>query len=106
MSASNIVGEGERAGLLGGKESLQEVLDFFVTEEQLGVTLVPAAIENALGTPSEGFLPVLRNAALPSTTRSHARRTTARRPAPSGHAPCKAQPPTLEGRSSNGHRCN
>jgi Ferritin-like domain len=42
--------------------SLQEVLDFLVTEEQLGVTFVTAAIENAPGTPSEQFLPVLRNA--------------------------------------------
>jgi hypothetical protein len=41
--------------------SKQEVLDFLVTEEQLGVTFVTAAIENAPGTPSEGFLPVLRN---------------------------------------------
>jgi hypothetical protein len=43
------------------KESLREVLDFLVTEEQLGVTLVSAAIKNAPGTPSEAFLPVLRN---------------------------------------------
>jgi len=46
----------------GGKEGLQEVLDFLITEEQLGVTFVTAAIENAPGTPSEQFLPVLRNA--------------------------------------------
>ena len=39
----------------------QDVLDFLVTEEQLGVTFVTAAIENAPGTPSEEFLPVLRN---------------------------------------------
>ena len=45
----------------GDKEGLREVLDFLVTEEQLGVTLVSAAIENAPGTPSEAFLPVLRN---------------------------------------------
>ena len=45
-----------------GKEGLQEALDFLVTEEQLGVTFVTAAIENAPGTPSEQFLPVLRNA--------------------------------------------
>jgi hypothetical protein len=44
------------------EQSLQEVLDFLVTEEQLGVTFVTAAIENAPGTPSEQFLPVLRNA--------------------------------------------
>jgi len=44
------------------QQSRQEVLDFLVTEEQLGVTFVSAAIENAPGTPSERFLPVLRNA--------------------------------------------
>ena len=41
--------------------SKQDVLDFLVTQEQLGVTLVGAAIQNAPGTPSEGFLPVLKN---------------------------------------------
>jgi hypothetical protein len=40
----------------------QDVMDFLVTEEQLGVTFVSAAIENAPGTPSEAFLHVLRNA--------------------------------------------
>ena len=53
MSASNIISEAERTGSLGDKESLREVLDFLVTEEQLGVTLVSAAIKNAPGTPSE-----------------------------------------------------
>ena len=48
-----------------GKESLRETLDFLVTEEQFGVTLVSAAIENAPGTPSEAFLPVLRNGVTP-----------------------------------------
>ncbi len=43
-------------------DSMQDVLDFLVTEEQLGVTFVSAAIKNAPGTPSEAFLPVLRNA--------------------------------------------
>jgi hypothetical protein len=43
-------------------KSKREVLDFLVTEEQLGVTFVSAAIHNAPGTPSESFLPVLRNA--------------------------------------------
>lgn len=43
-------------------DSIQDVLDFLVTEEQLGVTFVSAAIQNAPGTPSEAFLPVLRNA--------------------------------------------
>jgi hypothetical protein len=42
-------------------DSMQDLLDFLVTEEQLGVTLVSAAIQNAPGTPSEGFLPVLKN---------------------------------------------
>jgi hypothetical protein len=41
--------------------SMQDLLNFLVTEEQLGVTLVSAAIQNAPGTPSEGFLPVLKN---------------------------------------------
>ena len=41
--------------------NVQDLLDFLVTEEQLGVTLVSAAIQNAPGTPSEGFLPVLKN---------------------------------------------
>ena len=44
------------------KDGLGDVLDFLVTEEQLGVTFVSAAIENAPGTPSEAFVPVLRNA--------------------------------------------
>jgi hypothetical protein len=61
MSESHIVSEAERTGSQGGNENLREVLDFLVTEEQLGVTLVSAAIENAPGTPSEAFLPVLRN---------------------------------------------
>lgn len=43
-------------------DNMQDVLDFLVTEEQLGVTFVSAAILNAPGTPSEAFLPVLRNA--------------------------------------------
>jgi len=46
----------------GDKDDLGEVLDFLVTEEQLGVTFVSAAIADAPGTPSEAFVPVLRNA--------------------------------------------
>jgi hypothetical protein len=61
MSATNIIRDADSTGPLGDKESLREVLDFLVTEEQLGVTLVSAAIGNAPGTPSEAFLPVLRN---------------------------------------------
>jgi len=40
------------------EEARQEVLDFLITQEYLGVTFVTAAIENAPGTPSEAFLPV------------------------------------------------
>ncbi len=47
--------------IAGHMDSKQDVLDFLVTEEQLGVTLLTAAIQNAPGTPSEAFLPVLRN---------------------------------------------
>ena len=63
MSASDILSATATAtaGPLGDQESLRELLDFLVTEEQLGVTLVSAAIEKAPGTPSEAFLPVLRN---------------------------------------------
>jgi hypothetical protein len=46
----------------GDAQGRKEVLDFLVTEEALGVTFVTAAIENAPGTPSEAFLPVLKNA--------------------------------------------
>ena len=45
----------------GNDQARRDVLDFLVTEEQLGVTLLTAAIESASGTPSEAFLPVLRN---------------------------------------------
>jgi hypothetical protein len=51
-----------RVGAAGDRESRREVLDFLVTEEQLGVTFVTAAIQNAPGTPSEAFVPVLSNA--------------------------------------------
>ena len=36
MSVSNIISHAERTGSLGDDESLREVLDFLVTEEQLG----------------------------------------------------------------------
>ena len=56
------------------------MLDFLVTEEQLGVTLVSAAIENAPGTPSEAFLPVLRNGVTWNTsTWRHSRKPAASR---------------------------
>src|ERR1700749_761595 len=50
------------AASLGDKQGLKDVLDFLVTEEQLGVTFVSAAVQNAPGTASEAFLPVLQNA--------------------------------------------
>jgi hypothetical protein len=49
------------AATAGDKQGLKDVLDFLVTEEALGVTFVTAAIQGAPGTPSEAFLPVLRN---------------------------------------------
>ncbi len=58
----SIISETATAAGLGDKQGLKEVLDFLVTEEQLGVTFVTAAIERAPGTPSEAFVPVLRNA--------------------------------------------
>jgi len=58
----SLVSEAAAAAKIGDKQGRQEVLDFLVTEEQLGVTFVTAAIEAADGTPSEAFVPVLRNA--------------------------------------------
>ncbi len=52
----------DESGASTATDSRQDVLDFLVTEEQLGVTFVSAAIQNAPGTPSEAFVPVLRNA--------------------------------------------
>jgi hypothetical protein len=48
-------------GTAADKQDLQDVLEFLATEEALGVTFVTDAIEGAPGTPSEAFLPVLRN---------------------------------------------
>jgi hypothetical protein len=58
---AEVITDAECTGSLGDRESLREVLDVLVTEEQLGVTLVSAAIENAPGSASEALLPVLRN---------------------------------------------
>ena len=58
---SNIITETAKSARAGNERGLSEVLDFLVTEEQLGVTLLTAAIERASGTPSEAFVPVLRN---------------------------------------------
>jgi hypothetical protein len=58
----SVISETGKAASLGDKQGRKDVLDFLVTEEQLGVTFVSAAIQNAPGTPSEAFVPVLRNA--------------------------------------------
>jgi hypothetical protein len=58
---TNIITETVKSASAGNKRGLSEVLDFLVTEEQLGVTLLTAAIARAPGTPSEAFVPVLRN---------------------------------------------
>jgi len=48
------------AGATGMESSLRRFLDFTVTQEKFGVTVVTNAILRAPGTPSEEFLPVLR----------------------------------------------
>jgi hypothetical protein len=58
---SNIITETAKSASAGDKRGLSEVLDFLVTQEQLSVTFLTAAIERAPGTPSEAFMPVLRN---------------------------------------------
>jgi hypothetical protein len=62
QGGSALVDGAADAAIKGDTQGRKEVLDFLVTEEQLGVTFVSAAIQNAPGTPSEGFLPVLKNA--------------------------------------------
>jgi hypothetical protein len=57
----SIISETAKAADAGTKEGLRDVLDFLVTQEQLSVTILTAAIERAAGTPSEAFLPILRN---------------------------------------------
>lgn len=59
---SSIITDAANAALNGTDHGLREVLDFLVTQEQLSTTFLTAAIERAEGTPSAGFLPVLRNA--------------------------------------------
>jgi hypothetical protein len=65
---SSIIADAAKAAHIGTDRGLQEVLDFLVTQEQLSVTFLGAAIERAGGTPSAAFLPVLRNA---GTTEFH-----------------------------------
>jgi hypothetical protein len=59
---SSILTDAAKAARSGTDRSLQEVLDFLVTQERLSTTFLTAAIERAEGTPSAAFLPVLRNA--------------------------------------------
>lgn len=58
---SSIIAHAAKAAKTDTDRGLQEVLDFLVTQEQLSVTFLSAAIERAGGTPSAAFLPVLRN---------------------------------------------
>jgi len=58
---SSIIDDASGSARTGTDKGLQEVLDFLVTQEQLTVTVLAAAIERANGTPSAAFLPVLRN---------------------------------------------
>jgi hypothetical protein len=58
---SSIISNAVESARTGTDRGLQEVLDFLVTQEQLSVTVLAAAIERAGGTPSAAFLPVLRN---------------------------------------------
>ena len=57
----SIIDETATAARRGDTQGRKELLDFLVTEEAFGVTFLTAAIERAPGTPSEAFLPVLRN---------------------------------------------
>jgi hypothetical protein len=59
---STIIDSAAKAAHAGADKNMQEMLDFLVTQEQLSVTFLGAAIERAKGTPSAAFLPVLRNA--------------------------------------------
>ena len=59
---SSIITAAANSAHAGTDRGLREILDFLVTQEQLSVTFVGAAIESANGTPSAAFLPVLRNA--------------------------------------------
>ena len=59
MSATNIISDAKDRVARRQGEPARRCLDFLVTEEQLGVTLVSAAIENAPGTPSENVPPRL-----------------------------------------------
>jgi hypothetical protein len=59
---SSIIDGAAKAAHAGADKNMQELLDFLVTQEQLSVTFLSAAIERANGTPSAAFLPVLRNA--------------------------------------------
>jgi len=59
---SSIITDAAKAAHAGTDQGLEAILDFLVTQEQLSVTFVSAAIERAGGTPSAAFLPVLRNA--------------------------------------------
>jgi hypothetical protein len=58
----SVIAETAKVADASRRNELQEVLDLLLTVELLGVTFLTAAIERAAHTPSEAFLPVLRNA--------------------------------------------
>lgn len=57
---ATLTGTDAAAHPVSGRRSLRSFLNFTVTQEQFGVTVVTAAIRKAPGTPSEQFVPVLR----------------------------------------------
>lgn len=61
-SSGSMLDAAAHAATRGDAQGRKEILDFLVTEEALGVTFVTAAIERGAGTPSEPYLPILRNA--------------------------------------------
>jgi len=60
--SSSLISQTAKATGARSNDELQDVLDLLLTQELLGVTFLTIAIERAAHTPSEAFLPVLRNA--------------------------------------------
>jgi hypothetical protein len=68
------------AAATGMDGSLQRFLDFTVTQERFGVTVLTNAIRKAPGTPSEQFVPVLRAAVTTEFTHVQALEAIGARP--------------------------
>jgi hypothetical protein len=68
------------AAATGTDGSLQRFLDFTVTQERFGVTVLTNAIRKAPGTPSEQFVPVLRAAVTTEFTHVQALEAIGARP--------------------------